>query len=289
MKILLTGAQGTLGGDIVRTFEEKGDKVIKTDKGTLDITNKDAVWRAVQEAKPNAIINAAAFNAVDKVEDPEFYDLAFAVNAMGPRNLAEAADAFSIPFVHYSSDYVFDGEKKEGYTEEDIPNPISKYGETKAEGERQVLGMKGNVYVCRLSKIFGKRGSSPEAKESFVHLMLRLAAEKPELNIVNEEVGSPGYTKDIAQATYKLLHEEYPHGVYHLFNDGPGITWYEFAQEVFDLAGVTTPYHPVPSSAFPRAATPPKFGALLNTKFPALQSRNSALEEFLKAEGLLKN
>lgn len=281
MKILLTGASGNLGQDIVRVFGAAGHDVVQTDRDELDITDAAAVAAKIDAVKPDVVINAAAYNAVDKCEDPDVYPLAYAINATGPKNIAEACASRSIPFVHYSTDYVFAGDKPEGYTEDDVPAPISKYGETKFAGEKFVQAAGGQWYICRLAKIFGRPGISEAAKPSFVSLMLRLAKEKPSLNIVDEEVGTPGYTKDIAEATLVMLTSSTPSGIYHMMNEGTGVTWYQFAEEIFGIAGITTPRTPVPSSAFPRAAKAPKFASLLNTKLPKLRLRIEALREFL--------
>lgn len=288
MKILLTGARGMLGQDLLETLVSAGHEVIATDRAELDITNRDAVFSFVGDQKPEVIINAAAYNFVDKVEDPAVYPIAKAINVDGPANLADAAKEHDATMIHYSTDYVFSGEKPEGYAEEDTPNPISKYGETKYLGEQAVLGSGARAFVLRLSKIFGAPGAGENTKESFVALMLRLAKEKPELQIVHEEVGSPGYTKDIAVTTAQMIAEGREPGVYHLVNAGEGVTWYQFAEEVFGLANVTTPRTPVSASIFPpRPAARPKFAPLLNTKLPPLRSRREALEAFLRDTGLI--
>lgn len=283
MKILLAGASGNLGQDIVRVFRAAGHEVVETDRAQLDITDAGAVSRVIDEAHPDVVINTAAYNFVDKVEDESVYPVAYAINAIGPKNLAEACAVRNIPFVHYSTDYVFAGDKPEGYMEDDEPAPISRYGETKAAGEAFVRAAGGVFFLCRLSKIFGEPGISEAAKPSFVSLMLRLAKEKPSLSIVDEEVGAPTYTKDIAEATLRVLTDGTPPGVYHIVNEGPGVTWYQFAEEIFGIAGVTTPRTPVPSSAFPRPAKAPKFAQLRNTRLPKLRSRVSALQEFLSS------
>lgn len=270
-----------LGKDLVSLFEARGHAVIKTDRKDLDITNRNEVLERVRKIGPDLVINAAAYNFVDKIEEPEIFPLAFAVNAEGPRNLAEAASLSGIPFVHYSTDYVFAGNKPEGYSETDPTAPISKYGETKEAGERFVEEVGGQYYICRLSKIFGKPGLSEESKESFVALMLRLAEKMPELNIVHEEVGSPGYTPDIAKATLELLNGQYEPGIYHIVNEGAGVTWYEFANEVFESARVDVKSNPVTSAEFPKPAARPKFAALVNNKLPKLRNRKEALREFL--------
>lgn len=281
MKVLVTGASGMLGQDVVKAFVSAGHQVIVTDRDDLDITNFEAVEKFVTELRPDVIINTAAYNLVEKVEDPNVYPIALAVNATGPKNLAQVAKSIGATFVHYSTDYVFAGNKPEGYVETDEPDPISKYGETKALGEKAVREIGGQYYLCRLSKIFGQPGVGEGSKVSFVALMLRLAGEKPELKIVDEEVGTPGYTKDIAEATLKLIVDKFEPGVYHLVNAGGGVTWYEFANEIFAIKNVTTPRHPIPSSEFPKAYKSPKFAELKNTKFPPLRSRVEALKDFL--------
>jgi dTDP-4-dehydrorhamnose reductase len=281
MKILVTGASGMLGKDIVKTFTDGGHEVTETDREQLDITNAEQVNTFVAQEKPEVIINCAAYNFVDKVEEEEFYPIAYAVNATGPKNLAQAAKNSGARFVHYSTDYVFAGDKPEGYKEDDVTGPISKYGETKLAGETNVQEVGGDYLICRLSKIFGAPGLSEGTKESFVALMLRLAAKMPELSIVDEEVGSPSYTLDIAQETLNLIEENVASGVYHLVNAGEGVTWYAFAKEIFNLAGVETPFKPVTSAEFPKPAARPKFAALLNTKRPPMRSRTEALAAFL--------
>ncbi|MBU1126643.1 MAG: dTDP-4-dehydrorhamnose reductase [Patescibacteria group bacterium] len=282
MKILVTGAKGSLGQDIVDIFRAAGHEVIQTDREELDITNREQVLEKVGALMPEVIINTAAYNFVDNVEDPEFFPIAYQVNAEGPRNLALAAKTLGIPFVHYSTDYVFSGDKLDGYEEDDQPRPISKYGETKWHGETLVERVGGKYYICRLSKIFGRPAISENGKESFVSLMIRLAKEKPELKIVNEEVGSPSYTLDIARATLQLLADKHAPGIYHIVNEGRGVTWFDFAEEIFALAQITTPRFPVTSAEFPKPAMRPKFAALKNTKLPRLRSRQEALAEYIK-------
>lgn len=285
MRVLITGASGTLGQDLVKRFTQDGHEVIVTDRQILDITKETEVERVLSEYQPDVLINAAAYNFVDAVEDPAVYSIAEAVNVHGPKNLARTAAERGIPFVHYSTDYVFAGDKPEGYVESDIPDPISAYGRTKALGERAVQEAGGQSYILRLSKIFGTPGMTDQSKPSFVHLMMKLARELPEIKIVDEEVGCPSYTKDIALATAQMLERGDAPGVYHVVNEGGGVTWYTFAQEIFALAGVMTPFVAVSASAFPpRPAPRPRFAALRNTKLPLLRDRRVALAEFLIQE-----
>ncbi len=281
MKIFLVGANGNLGQELLAAFRAAGHEVVPSDRKDLDITDRDAVCTKVKAVAPDVIVNAAAYNFVDKVEEEDIYPIAYGINALGPKHLAEAAKAVGAQIMHYSTDFVFAGEKPEGYTEDDVPQPLSKYGETKAAGEEFVLASGATAYVCRLSKIFGPPGISEASKPSFVSLMLRLAKEKPELRIVHEEVGTPTYTRDIAKTSVWMLENDVAAGVYHIVNDGPAITMYEYAEEVFSLVDVATPRIPVPSSEFSRPAKVPKFAALLNTKLPKLRSRRDAISEYV--------
>ncbi|MDP3985486.1 MAG: sugar nucleotide-binding protein, partial [bacterium] len=226
--------------------------------------------------------NAVAWNNVDAAEDPAHHGVVWQLNAEVPRVMAEAAKEAGAAFVHYSTDYVFPGTKPEGYHETDVPQPISKYGESKLAGEYAVQKVGGQSYICRLSKLFGRPGSSPLAKPNFVNIMVKLAKTKPSLTIVDEEVGMPTYTKDIAVATMKLITDGFEPGIYHLVNEGPGVTWYGFAEEFFEILDSKTPRTPVPSSQFPKPAARPKHAALINTKFPLLRTRRAALVDFFK-------
>lgn len=281
MKILVTGAKGALGQDVCELFQAQGHEVVAFDRDGLDITSRETVMAKVGELKPEVIINCAAYNAVDKVEDPANFPLAYAINASGPQFLAEAAKAVDAVLVTVSTDAVFPGTKVEGYVETDERQAICKYGETKVAGEELVERVGGKYYIARTARLFGRPASSTDAKESFASIMLRLAATKPELAIIDEEVGCPTYTADLAQAMYTLVTEKYPYGIYHLVNSGPGVTWFAFAEEIFTLKNITTPRKPVPASDFPKPAARGKFTVLQNTKFPPLRSRLEALKAFL--------
>ncbi|MEY4745023.1 MAG: dTDP-4-dehydrorhamnose reductase subunit, NAD(P)-binding, of dTDP-L-rhamnose synthase [Candidatus Parcubacteria bacterium] len=280
MKVLVLGAKGNLGQDLVRAFAAAGHGAAGHDRETLDVTDAAAVRAAIAGGGYGAVVNAVAWNNVDGAEDPANAAAVRALNVDAPRVMAEAAASAGAAFVHYSSDYVFDGTKPGGYREDDDPAPVSAYGRSKLDGERAVASAGGRWYVCRTSKLFGLQGSSPNAKPSFVGIMTKLAATKPELGIVDEEVGSPTYTRDLAEATVRLVTGGFAPGTYHLVNEGPGVTWYGFAEEFFRLTGVTTPRKPVSSAAFPKPAKRPKFAPLLNTKFPKLRPRIDALQAY---------
>lgn len=281
MKILLTGALGNLGQQLLTVFEAAGHTVISTDRARLDITDEGSVERAVAELAPDAIVNAAAYNQVDQAEDPEEYKTAYAINALGPKYLAATAKRDGIPLVHFSTDYVFAGNKEEGYVEKDATDPISQYGVSKAAGERFVLESGAKAYICRTSKLFGPQGTPGVSKPGFVDIMLALAATKPELRVVAEEVGMPTYTVDVAETVLWMLERDIEPGVYHIVNEGLGVMWYEFAEEIFSIVPSATPRIAVSSDEFPRPAHRPKFAALINTKLPKLRSRSEALADYL--------
>jgi dTDP-4-dehydrorhamnose reductase len=280
MRVLIIGSRGNLGQELVRVFKQADHDVIAIDRETLDITDRVEVRSHVLSGNYEIIINAAAWNDVDGAEELANRDLVWELNAAVPGRLAQLAKETNATFVHYSTDYVFAGTQPKGYTEEDRPQPISAYGESKLAGEVAIKAMGGRFFICRLSKLYGRPGSSPAAKPSFVSIMLRLAAEKPVLSIVDEEIGCPTYTRDVAASTLKLLSGNFSPGIYHLINEGSGVTWYAFAEEFFKLLNITTPRQPVTSAAFPKPARRPAFARLKNTKFPPLRSRSEALRAF---------
>ncbi len=285
MKILITGAQGMLGQDLVKVFESAGHNVIAASRKDLDITDRDVINRYVKDLKPEVIINAAAYNAVDDIEEDEHFEKAMKINGEGPGNLAQAAGWIGATFVHFSTDYVFDGKGEKYYEEDDKTNPISRYGESKLKGEQLAQGADGKVYICRVSKIFGNQGSGDSAKENVVELMLRLNKELDDLKIVDEEYGCPTYSPDIAKATLNLIEGDYEPGIYHMINEGEPVTVYGFAKEIFEMRGITENFRPVPRSEFPRAADCPDYAPLKNTKLPKLRDRSEALKEFLQKLG----
>ncbi len=281
MKVLITGVAGMLGRDVKEVFEGIGATVIGTDRTELDITDLDAVRAFVKEVQPDLVVNTAAYNFVDACEDDVGYAIAYSVNAKGPEHLAIVCAEQSIPLIHYSTDYVFDGTNIHGYREEEPTHPISKYGETKVEGERLVLGAHSGAFVLRLSKLFGRPGVSDQSKPSFVSTMLQLAKTKPNLQVVHDEYGCPTYTPDVAQATLELVKNNEKPGIYHVVNVGKPVTWYEYAKEIFDVAGISVNIEPVAMDAYPRPARRPHAVALLNTKLAPLPDRKDALRRFL--------
>jgi dTDP-4-dehydrorhamnose reductase len=280
-KVLIIGAKGMLGQDLVKAFQQNGNyDVFAWDFNDLDITKREEVFDKLKNIKPDILINSAAYNAVDKAEEPEGFETAMAVNALGPKNLAEYCKENNILFVQYSTDYVFRGDKKEGYRENDTPDPVSKYGQSKYEGEKNVQATGGNYYLIRTSKLFGRAGIGQNVKKSFADTMIELSEKLPELKVVDEEWSCFTYTPDLAEATLELISAKMPFGIYHIVNSEP-CTWYGYTKTLFEILGKEVKLTPVPASTFPRPAKRPDYSVLLNTKLPPLRSYREALKDFL--------
>jgi dTDP-4-dehydrorhamnose reductase len=259
VRILLTGANGQLGWELRRTLAPLGE-LAAFDRQGLDLADPDQIVHRVREVRPEVIVNAAAYTAVDKAEsEPE---LAHAANALAPGVLAEEAKRLDAILVHYSTDYVFDGEKQEPYTEDDPPNPISVYGRTKLEGERAIAASGCRHLTLRTSWVYGTRG------RNFLLTMLRLARERRTLRVVDDQIGAPTWCREIADATAALLAQPElatpgPDGLYHLCAAGH-TSWFGFARAIFgspELAGLGIPeptLEAIPTSAYPTPARRPR-------------------------------
>jgi dTDP-4-dehydrorhamnose reductase len=276
MKIIIIGAQGMLGQELAKTFS--GDKPLLWDKQDIDISNELSVIEKIDQVKPDIIINVAAYNDVDGAE--KSWPLAEQINGFGPGYLAKALHSSGGILVHYSTDYVFKGNRKEGYLENDQPDPQSAYAKSKLMGELEVQKNINRFYIIRLSRLFGRPAASAAGKKSFVQLMLDLSKTKHEIDVVNEELDSPTYAPDLARQTKQIIEQNMPFGIYHVTNSG-SCTWFDFAREIFTLKKISVKLHPVPTSFFPRPAVRPRYSVLQNTKLPALRSWQSALREFL--------
>ncbi len=276
MRYLVTGAHGMLGRDVMHALA--GRDVTGLAHGDLDITDHDAVTEAV--AGHDVVINAAAYTRVDDAETDE--STAYRVNALGAANLASAASVHTATLVQLSTDYVFDGAAIAPYAEDAPVSPKSAYGRTKAAGERLALESNpGATYVVRTAWLYGKGGGN------FAKTMLRLAAESPEVNVVNDQIGQPTWTGDLASHLVLLLDSAPPFGVYHATNSGK-TSWFGFAQEIFRSAGLDPDrVKPVKTAQFPRPATRPAYSVLDNEKWfhaglPAMRSWQDALLDAVK-------
>lgn len=282
-KVIILGAKGGLGQYLLDEFESDSWEVFGFGKEGLDITNADVCRDKIEEIQPDAVINAAAANDVDGIEEDKVkLEKAKEINGYAPGNLAEICVDNDIEFVHYSTDFVFNGENKDGYTEESEPDPINRYGETKLLGEEEVQDKGKDYYIIRAARLFGNQGKSDNAKRSFVDTMIYLATEggHDEVAIVDEQYGSPTYKKDLAKLTKNVIEGDYESGVYHGSNRG-SCTWYGWAENVFKYADIDVDCKPVSASEFPREADVPAYAELKNTKLPEIRCWEDALNDYL--------
>lgn len=265
MRVLVTGAAGQLGRDVVRVCDAAGDTVWAADRSALDVTDRDAVLGAVTTLRPDVVVHCAAWTAVDACEaDPE---RAVVANALAVRWVVEACARTRSHLVHVSTDYVFDGTKDAPYHEWDVPNPVSAYGRSKLAGEHEALVLGTSAAVVRTSWVCGEHGPN------MVKTVLRLAAERPTLAFVDDQVGCPTFTADLAPLLRRLALERRS-GVHHATNQG-AVSWFQFAQEVLRAAGLD------PARVRPIAT------ADLDPPRPALRPANSVLDNaVLRAAGV---
>ncbi|MBD0356779.1 MAG: dTDP-4-dehydrorhamnose reductase [Rubrobacter sp.] len=275
VRVLLAGAGGQLGLELAGIHPERDHEVVALDRRGLDVADSEAVEGAVDEHEPEMVINAAAYTNVDGCEDET--GLAYAVNALGPRNLAQACERRGCALLHVSTNYVFDGENGRPYEPFDSPNPISAYGRTKFAGEEYVMRLMNRWYVVRSAGVYG-RG------HNFVRTMLRVASERDSLEVKDDEFISPTYARDLAEGIVRVV-EGGRYGLYHLTNAG-SCSWYEFTREIFRLTGVETEVVPIPGSEYPLPAARPANGVLSSLGGPELRHWKEALEDYLNREAL---
>lgn len=281
MKILITGSKGMLGQYIAQVFSEHD--LVAMDRKELDITNENDVNSKVSQVKPDIIINCAAYNNVDKAESEP--DLANLINRYAVGFLAKAAKNNNALLIHYSTDYVFDGIKEKGYIETDTPNPQSVYGFSKLLGEQEVQKNADKYYIIRTSRIFGKQGSTENAKKTFVDLIIETAQKNNyKIKAIDEEYALPTYGFDLALKTKEIIEnsKKLPYGIYHAANSGQPCTWYGFACEIFDIKNLEVEIEKVSGDAFgKRPAKRLKYSILNNTKLKSMRSWEEALKEYL--------
>lgn len=306
-KILIIGAKGILGQELVKVFKDDKDyKVIAWDKEDLDITNELAVHKKIKVISPKIIINSAAYNAVDKCEEgKKEFTLANKINGLAPGYLAKIAKKIGAMLVHYSTDYVFSGKDPEieepkgcthscqscmlhrgfqpqvGYFENSQPKPINKYGKTKLLGEEEVKKNTKKYYIVRTSKIFGKPAKAEGAKRSFFDVILELGKKEKSVKVIDSETSSFTYAPDLARKTKEIIDSKKTFGIYHVVNSG-ACTWYEAALELYKQKKIKTKVIPIDSSTLKRKAKRPGFSVLLNTKLNPIRSWQEALKDYLK-------
>ena len=280
MSILITGGKGQLGKDLAKELTERGIENIPVDIEEMDITDEKAVKEFissyVKERSLDAVIHCAAYTAVDRAEDEE--ELAYKINAVGTKNVAEACKENDIKLMYISTDYVFDGEGERPWQPDDKRAPLNVYGKTKYEGELFVQQLE-KFFTVRISWVFGLHGNN------FIKTMLKLGKERDELNVVDDQIGSPTYTKDLSVLLADIIQTD-KYGIYHASNEGL-CSWYEFAKEIFSRAGLNVKLNPVDSSAFPVKAKRPHNSRMDKSKlvqngFKPLPDWKDALRRYIE-------
>ncbi len=294
LKIIVSGALGMLGSDLVRELKGRGtlfgfDRVSAKDAekkkvyecleeyASIDITNRESLERYCAHVSPDVIIHTAAYTDVDKAEQEK--TICYDVNVKGTGNLAGIAAQGKARFVYISTDYVFDGAKKTPYVEEDAPAPLNEYGMTKLLGEEKVRQAHGDFYLIRTSWLFGKEG------RNFVDTILNLAHNNPILNIVDDQKGRPTYTVDLARALRSIIEKNIPYGVYHVANQGV-CSWYELALHIVHVAGARAQVNAITSGELHRKARRPAYSVLDTSKYERvtgdrIRPWTKAVEEYI--------
>ena len=266
--ILLIGCNGQVGTELKKALQPYNN-LIAVARPEVELVQPETIKNLIKQWEPQIIINAAAYTAVDKAEnEPE---LANKINAVAPRVLAEEANKSQALLIHISTDYVFDGKNNRPYQENDLTNPLSIYGETKLAGEQAISSICSNYLILRTAWVYGSGG-----KSNFVKTMLRLGAQKSELKVVSDQIGSPTWATDIAQTIAMLITKDQPKsGIYHYTNSGVA-SWYDFAVAIFEEAKLLGfPLNiervvPIPTSEYPTPATRPSYSVLDCTKISSL-------------------
>ncbi|MCX9012165.1 MAG: dTDP-4-dehydrorhamnose reductase [Candidatus Methanoperedens sp.] len=288
IKIAIIGANGQLGSDLVRAFKDTGHEIIPLTHTDIDVTDLKSSREVLKKLAPEAVLNCAAYVRVDDAED--FAQMAFAINALGARNVALVSSELSSVLVYISTDYVFDGRKKQPYTEDDVPNPLNAYGNSKLAGEYFVRNTLEKHYIIRSSSLFGAAGASGKGG-NFIETMIKKAQSQEEISVVDDMIMSPTYTKDAADMIKNLLAKELPFGIYHVSNSGR-CSWYEFAREIFSITGMDANLSPAKTAALKSRAKRPMFSPLVSIRFKKygleMKSWEDALRNYLTEKGYLK-
>lgn len=276
MKIAIIGANGQLGFDLVRVFTEH--EVFPLTHADIDVTDFKLSEKILKNIQPEAVINCAAYVRVDDAE--VFCDEAFAVNALGARNIALICKDMDSILMHISTDYIFDGRKMQPYTEEDVPNPLNVYGNSKLAGEYFVSNTLEKYYLIRSSSLFGVAGASGKGG-NFVETMIKKAHNKEEIKVVDDMIISLTYTKDAAELFRNILVKRLPSGIYHVANEGQ-CSWYEFAQAIFETLGMDAALSPTKTNMLQSKARRPVFSPLVSLKLKKYGLEMERWEEALK-------
>lgn len=263
-KVLLIGAKGQVGQELQVTLPQLGE-VISIGREELDLTNSEKIGQLIREIHPDYLVNASAYTAVDKAETEP--DLAYSINAIAPKIMAEAAEKIKAKFLHISTDYVFDGRKNTPYLETDLTNPLGVYGQSKLRGEEEIKTVNSQAIILRTAWVYGSYG-----KSNFVKTMLRLGKEREELKVVVDQVGSPTWAKDIATAiTQLLINADNSAGIYNFTNSGVA-SWFDLTKAIFEeakISGIPLKIQrviPITTAEYPTPAVRPAYSVLSGQK-----------------------
>jgi dTDP-4-dehydrorhamnose reductase len=266
MKVTIIGANGQLGSDVVQAFVADGAEVCSLTHADVDISNMDSVSNVLRTLRPDLVVNTAAMHHVERCEEKP--DIAFAINALGARNLARAVQEIQATLMHASTDYVFDGNKGVPYTEQDAPAPLNVYGNTKLAGEYFVRTGCEKHFVLRTSALYGASPCRGKGGLNFVELMLKLARERGEVRVVDSEMVSPTCTAELARQMVVLSRSD-SYGLYHATAEG-SCSWYEFAHQIFALTGTVVRLRVAAANEFPAKVPRPRYSVLENAGLKTL-------------------
>lgn len=282
MKVLVTGVKGQLGYDVVNELTKRGHTAIGVDIDEMDITDKHSVQMVIKKTKPDAVIHCAAWTAVDLAEDEDKFAMVRAVNTDGTRNIAEICKKLNCKMMYISTDYVFNGQGTEPW-EPDCKDyePLNVYGQTKLGGELAVANLLEKYFIVRIAWVFGVNGNN------FIKTMLNVGKKYDELTVVNDQIGTPTYTYDLARLLVDMIETE-KYGYYHATNEGGYISWYDFAYEIFKQAGYNTKVKPVTTEEYGLSKAKRPFNSrldkskLIENGFKPLPTWQDALSRYLK-------
>lgn len=274
--ILVTGSTGQLGSDVVKELLKRGYSTLSPNRSEFNLCSEDSIRNYILNSNCEAIVHCAAYTQVDKAEDEK--DLCIKINATATKHIVKCAKILDIPMIYISTDYVFDGTKDGEYTENDETNPINIYGESKLAGEKYVQEILDKYYIVRTSWVFNING------KNFIETMLRLSKANNQLSIVNDQIGSPTYTRDLSRLLVDML-ETNKYGLYHATNEGY-CSWYEFANTIFKLANINIDIKAINSNEYASRAKRPLNSKLSKDKlieygFKPLPHWEDALKDYL--------
>jgi len=286
MKVLVTGVKGQLGFDVVNELNNHGHEAIGVDIEEMDITEKASVSSVIESVNPDAVIHCAAWTAVDAAEEPENRAKVFAVNADGTRNIAEVCKEIDCKMMYISTDYVFNGQGTEPWKADSTDYaPLNVYGESKLQGELAVKETLDKYFIVRTAWVFGNNGNN------FVKTMLNISKKYDKIKVVNDQIGTPTYTPDLARLLIDMIETD-KYGVYHATNEGGYISWYDFACEIFRQAGYDTEVIPVTTEEYGVSKAKRPFNSRLdksklsNNGFALLTSWQDALNRYFMYIGV---